>query len=351
MSYQINIIPRTLHFKQPAGTSRGVYTTRKIWYVAIKDKSTGRCGVGECAPLPVLSCDDIPEYEDVLHKVCKRFEQDDCLNKEALRNYPSMLFGLETALQHLNAGNLRLWNTPFSRGEAGIPINGLIWMGNYEKMFEQIEVKMKNGFRCIKLKIGAINFDDELKLIEHIRERFSADEIELRVDANGAFAFKDALHKLKQLSAFHLHSIEQPIRAGQWKEMAELCVSTPLPIALDEELIGCNNPDEKQELLDTIRPQYIILKPSLHGGICGATEWIRYAEERNIGWWVTSALESNIGLNAIAQWCATLNPRLPQGLGTGLLFTDNIDFPLYIERDCLYFRPKEREPDILDWLK
>ena len=350
MSYQTKIIPRTLHFKQPAGTSRGVYTTRNVWYVVLEDKLTGKCGVGECAPLPVLSCDDRSDYETVLREVCHRLEHDGVLDKEALRDYPSMLFGLETALQHLDAGSLRLWDTFFSRGEAGIPINGLIWMGAYEKMLEQIETKMKSGFRCIKLKIGAINFDDELSLIKHIRERFTADRIELRVDANGAFTPEDALYKLEQLAALNLHSIEQPIRAGQWEEMAKLCASTPLPIALDEELIGCNEPHRKQELLDTVRPQYIILKPSLHGGIQGSEEWIRYAGERNIGWWVTSALESNIGLNAIAQWCATLNPQLPQGLGTGLLFTDNIDYPLHIKGDCLCFDPQEQEPDILNWL-
>lgn len=344
------ILPRTLHFKQPAGTSRGVYTTRNVWYVALEDKFTGKYGVGECAPLPVLSCDDIPGYEEVLQKACLRLEQDGALDKEALRDYPSILFGLETAVQHLEAGSLRLWDTSFSRGETGIPINGLIWMGTFDKMFEQIETKMKSGFRCIKLKIGAINFEDELKLIKHIRERFTADRIELRVDANGAFTPEDAPRKLEQLAALDLHSIEQPIRAGQWDEMAELCASTPLPIALDEELIGCNNPQKKQELLDTIRPQYIILKPSLHGGIHGSEEWIRFAEERNIGWWVTSALESNIGLNAIAQWCATLNPGLPQGLGTGLLFTDNVDYPLHIEGDCLYFDAQAQEPDLLTWL-
>lgn len=350
MSYQTKVLPRTLHFKQPAGTSRGVYTTRNVWYVVLHDKLTGKYGVGECAPLPALSCDDITDYETILREACHRLEHDGELDKEAFRNYPSMLFGLETALQHLNAGSLRLWDTPFSRGEAGIPINGLIWMGTYERMLEQIEAKMKSGFRCIKLKIGAINFDDELSLIKHIRERFTAADIELRVDANGAFTPTDAPRKLEQLAALNLHSIEQPIRAGQWGEMAKLCVGTPLPIALDEELIGCNNPQRKQELLDTIRPQYIILKPSLHGGIQGSEEWIRHAGERNIGWWVTSALESNIGLNAIAGWCATLNPQLPQGLGTGLLFTDNIDYPLHIEGDCLCFRPQEQEPDILTWL-
>lgn len=209
---------------------------------------------------------------------------------------------------------------------------------------------MQKGFRCIKLKIGAIDFEKELELLAHIRRHFTPEQIELRVDANGAFTPTDALDKLQRLSEFHLHSIEQPIRAGQWKEMSTLCASAPFPIALDEELIGINQRSRKIELLETIRPQYIILKPSLHGGISGSEEWMELAAERGIGSWITSALESNIGLNAIAQWCATLQPTLPQGLGTGLLFTDNINYPLHIEGDCLWFHPEEQEPDLLQWL-
>ena len=242
-----------------------------------------------------------------------------------------MLFGLETALRHLQTGTIRLWDSAFSRGEEGIPINGLVWMGTFEEMKQRIHEKITQGFRCIKLKIGAIDFNRELELLARIRDHFPAEQIELRVDANGAFSPADALEKLHRLSEFQLHSIEQPIRAGQWNEMARLCAATPFPIALDEELIGINRRDRKIELLETIRPQYIILKPSLHGGISGSEEWMELAAERGIGSWVTSALESNIGLNAIAQWCATLQPALPQGLGTGLLFTDNIDYPLHIE--------------------
>ena len=210
-------------------------------------------------------------------------------------------------------------------------------MGDFDKMLSQIEKKMEAGFRCIKLKIGAINFEEELALLRHIRTRFSSKEIELRVDANGAFSPVDAMEKLKRLSELDLHSIEQPIRAGQWEEMARLTSESPLPIALDEELIGCNTLEGKQKLLSAIRPQYIILKPSLHGGVCGGNEWISEAEKRQIGWWITSALESNIGLNAIAQWCATFDNPLPQGLGTGLLFTDNVEMPLEIRKDCLWF--------------
>jgi o-succinylbenzoate synthase len=336
--YNIQITPRLLHFKQPAGTSRGVYNTRKVWYIEISSMENPSIkGIGECAPLPNLSCDDVPQYEEVLQQACSRVAREGNIPIESLRNYPSILFGLETALRHYETGSLALWDTPFSRGEAGIPINGLIWMGNFEEMYRQIEAKMEAGYRCIKLKIGAIDFDAELTLLKHIRSRFSVKDIELRVDANGAFSPAEAMHKLDALSKLDLHSIEQPIRAGQWEEMARLTARTPLPIALDEELIGHNTPEIKKELLSAIRPQYIILKPSLHGGICGSNEWIAEAEKQNIGWWVTSALESNIGLNAIAQWCATLHNALPQGLGTGQLFTDNIDLPLEIRKDCLWF--------------
>jgi hypothetical protein len=251
------------------------------------------------------------------------------------------LFGLETAFRHYETGSFRLWDTPFSRGEEGIPINGLIWMGDYLKMAEQIEHKLNDGFRCIKLKIGAIHFDDELALLRSIRSRFPAKEITLRVDANGAFAPGEALGKLQQLAGLDIHSIEQPIRAGQWDVLARLAAETPIPIALDEELIGWNRWEDKRRLLETIRPQYIILKPSLHGGMSGCREWIDEAERLCIGWWITSALESNIGLNAIAQWTATVLPRFIgesfQGLGTGGLFTNNIAMPLEVRGDRLWF--------------
>ena len=341
MACKIDIVPHVLHFKQPAGTSRGVYTTRKVWYIHFTSSDNpGRVGIGECAPLPDLSWDALPDadYEQVLNRACRQVEeQGGVLDYEALQDYPSILFGLETAIRHHAAGSWALWDTPFSRSEAGIPINGLIWMGDYDRMLTQIETKMQAGFRCIKLKIGAIHFDEELALLKYIRAHFSRTEIELRVDANGAFSPSDALDKLKRLAELDLHSIEQPIRAGQWAEMARLTSESPLPIALDEELIGCNALHGKEKLLSVIRPQYIILKPSLHGGIRGGEEWIALAEERKIGWWITSALESNIGLNAIAQWCATYNNPLPQGLGTGMLFTDNVEMPLEIRNDCLWF--------------
>ena len=336
--YTIKIVPRRLHFKQPAGTSRGSYTTRDVWYLHLtSDKYPDRVGIGECAPLPKLSCDDMQGYESVLAHICNEVTEQGGFSVESLRDYPSILFGLETAFRHLERGCFELWDTPFSRGEVGIPINGLIWMGDYKKMLEQIEAKMAVGFRCIKLKIGAINFEEELALLRFIRSHFSAKEVELRVDANGAFAPADAMEKLKRLAELDLHSIEQPIRAGQWEDMVRFTAETPLPIALDEELIGINIPERKQCLLDSVHPQYIILKPSLHGGMAGGNEWIREAEKRNIGWWITSALESNIGLNAIAHWCATFNNPLPQGLGTGALFTDNVDMPLEVRKDSLWY--------------
>ena len=334
--YRIHIEPRTLHFKQPAGTSRGVYTTRRVWYLHLtSDSQPGREGIGECAPLPNLSCDDLPHYEQLLSSLCQEAAQSG-IDYERLRPYPSILFGLETAFRHFERGTASLWDTPFSRGEQGIPINGLIWMGSYTQMLSQIEAKMQAGFRCIKLKIGAINFEEELSLLKMIRRHFSAKEIELRVDANGAFSPAEALEKLQRLSELDLHSIEQPIRAGQWDSMARLSQLSPLPIALDEELIGVHSISRKKELLETIHPQYIILKPSLHGGLRGSQEWIAAASQLGIGWWITSALESNIGLNAIAQWCATLHNPLPQGLGTGALFTDNIPMPLEVCGDELW---------------
>ncbi len=337
MEMNIQISERTLHFRQPAGTSRGTYLTRHIWLVSISDGQY--TGIGECAPLPRLSCDDLPNYRQLLQEACDDVAQTGRLDTERLRSYPSILFGLETAMLHLQRRQTVLFDTPFGRGEEGIPINGLVWMGSHDEMLQRIEEKMKAGYRCIKLKIGAIGFDEELDLIGFIRSRFTKQEVELRVDANGAFAPDEALQKLELLAQYGIHSIEQPIRQGQWDEMARLCRLSPLPIALDEELIGVNTPDEKNRLLDTIHPAYIILKPSLHGGMAGSTEWIGLARERQIGSWITSALESNIGLNAIAHYAAhTYGPdiRMPQGLGTGLLFTDNIAMPLEIRGERLW---------------
>ena len=327
---------RTLHFKQPAGTSRGVYTTRKSWFVHLSDGE--REGVGECAPLPDLSCDARPDYGEKLMGFCDDVCRTGKIDYEALRLYPSMLFGLETALMNLQNGD-RLFDTAFSRGEVGIPINGLVWMGSYEEMLKKMEEKLEKGFRCVKLKIGAIDFDQELDLVKRIRERFSHHEVELRLDANGAFKYEEALYKLEILSQYAIHSIEQPIKAGQWAYMAELCRESPLPIALDEELISVNDPEIKRHTLNIIKPRYIILKPSLHGGMMGCREWIETAREMGIGSWITSALESNIGLNAIAQFASDVygdDITMPQGLGPGQLFTDNIPMGLEIRGDQLW---------------
>jgi o-succinylbenzoate synthase len=331
-----NIQERTLHFKQPAGTSRGVYTTRKIWLVYLSDGK--KTGMGECAPLPDLSCDVRNDYEEVLEGFCQKLCESGEIDYEAMRDYPSMLFGLETALLNLQHGDI-MFDTAFSRGEVGIPINGLVWMGNYDEMLQRMEEKLEKGFRCVKLKIGAIDFDQELDLVKRIRDRFSFHEVELRLDANGAFPYEEALYKLELLSQYAIHSIEQPIKAQQWALMAELCRESPLPIALDEELIGVNDPEMKHHMLNIIKPRYIILKPSLHGGMQGCREWIKTARDMGIGSWITSALESNIGLNAIAQFADDVygdHITMPQGLGTGQLFTDNIPMPLEIRGDKLW---------------
>lgn len=326
-----------LHFRQPAGTSRGVLKTRTVWYLFFE--KNGLTGLGECAPLPGLSKETPQEVETALNKICTnpKFYINDI---DLLQDLPSLKFALETALLDLqNVGKRILFPSDFTSGKAGIPINGLIWMGEIKNMQHQIEEKLAGAFRCIKLKIGAKDFEQELALLKAVRERFSSEQVILRVDANGAFDLDSASDKLKKLAELKLHSIEQPIRTGQWKEMAELCETSPLPVALDEELIGINKQEEKVLLLDTIQPQFLVLKPSLHGGISGCNGWIELANERGIGWWITSYLESNIGLNAIAQWAFTKNNTMHQGLGTGQLFTNNIESPLEIRGEKLWFNP------------
>lgn len=346
---KIRYFQHILQFKQPAGTSRGVYRTRKIWYVTIDN-----AGIGECAPLPDLSCDAMSdkEYETILAEACRRTEATGEIPYAYLRPFPSILFGLETAWLSYKGwqqtGNpYFLYNIPFSRGESGITINGLVWMGTYEEMMARMEEKLALGFRCIKIKIGAIDWEREISLIRALRERFPKEVVEIRLDANGGFTPEMAMSRLHELARYDIHSIEQPIRQHQWQEMAALCRNTPIPIALDEELIGINDPAENASLLDTIHPQYIILKPSLHGGLRGCEEWIRLATERGIGYWATSALESNVGLNAIAQWTANLpgGPKLPQGLGTGQLFVSNYDaIHLTVKEDALWCgNDKDRE--------
>lgn len=340
--YSIKITPRTFHFQHPAGTSRGIYTERKSWMLEMtNDDLPGRKGIGECAPLPELSCDDIPEYEKTLRAVCDRFEQEGAIDYPMMRPYPSMLFGLETALLNLQSGSDILFDNDFSRGKVGITINGLVWMGDYDTMLRRIEEKLQQGFHCIKLKIGAIEFEKELDMVKRIRERFSHHEVQLRVDANGGFTFDEALYKLELLAQYAIHSIEQPIKAKQWGYMAELCRESPLPIALDEELIGINIPEMKAHVLNIIKPAYIVLKPSLHGGMKGVREWVDIANRQGIRSWITSALESNVGLNAVAQLAADIygtSGIMPQGLGTGQLFTDNIPMRLEVKGEKLHIK-------------
>lgn len=325
-----------LDFKRPSGTSRGVLHQKETWFIILKQD--GKFGIGECGILRSLSVDDVPDYEEKLKWTINNIT----LGKDKLCNelleYPSIQFGVEQAFLSLASDNpFELFESSFTRKKSPITINGLIWMGDEGFMLEQIQQKLKDGFKCIKMKIGAINFDTEIKLIASIRKKYTKEQIELRVDANGAFSSEQALDKLTQLAQYDLHSIEQPIKQGSLLEMKRLCEKTPLPIALDEELIGVFDVTKKRELLQTIQPQYIILKPSLVGGFKGSQEWISLADEMGIQWWITSALESNIGLNAIAQWTYTLGSNLPQGLGTGSLFTNNIDSPLEVNKGTLVY--------------
>ena len=325
-----------LNFKNPSGTSRGILRTKETWFILLKKE--GKIGYGETGLFRGLSIDDKPDYEQKLQWVCKNIHLGlEKLLKECIQ-YPSIQFGLEQAFLSLHSLHpFHLFSSDFITKNSPIHINGLIWMGEKDFMKNQIEEKLKSGFSCIKMKIGAIDFEKEVALLKSIRSHFSAKEIELRVDANGAFLPEEALEKLKILSDLELHSIEQPIQQGQHHEMASLCAKTPLPIALDEELIGVFSSKEKQKILQTIQPQYIILKPSLVGGFSGSREWINLATKHDIGWWITSALESNIGLNAIAQFTYTLGSTLPQGLGTGSLFTNNIASPLELKNGALYY--------------
>lgn len=327
-----------LNFKRPSGTSRGVLTTKETWFLQIADGN--RTGIGECGILRSLSIDDRPDYEEKLKWVCANINTGPEFLWEELKEYPSIQFGVEMAFKSLDSDNkFELFPSEFTRGKASIPINGLIWMGDKLYMKQQISEKIEAGFDCIKMKIGAIDFETELDLLKYIRREFPSEEIELRVDANGAFSTADALEKLKQLSEFNLHSIEQPIKQGQREQMAELCQRASLPIALDEELIGAFEIDEKEKILDQIRPQYLIFKPSLIGGFKGTQQWIDLAEKYNTGWWVTSALESNVGLNAIAQWTYTKNTKMPQGLGTGSLYTNNFESPLEVKQGQIFYNP------------
>ena len=325
-------------FKFPAGTSRGVLLHKPSSFLILE--KDGFTGIGECSTIPDLSIDPIETYQEKLDELCRLLNEGYDPSTIVLDDFPSIAFGLETALLDLEAnGSKILFRSAFTERKTGIPINGLVWMGIKEFMQKQIREKIAAGYRCIKLKVGAIDFETELEIISGIRNEFSPDEIEIRLDANGGFSATDALEKLNKLSTFQIHSIEQPIKPRQFETMAQLCQQSPIPIVLDEELIGVN-PLEKKTILEKIKPAYIILKPSLIGGFRASEEWIKLAEKLNIDWWITSALESNIGLNAIAQWTFTLNSKLPQGLGTGQLYNNNIPSPLEIENAKLFYKPE-----------
>ena len=330
-----------LNFKEPSGTSRGILRTKETWFIILKKE--GRVGIGETGLFRGLSIDDVANYEEKLQWICNNINQG--LEKLLLLtiDFPSIQFGLEQAFLSLNSESpFELFPSEFTKGNQKISINGLIWMGDTSFMQQQIKEKLHQGFTTIKMKIGAIDFDTEINLLKSIRKEFSSKEIELRVDANGAFTPTNALEKLQRLSKLELHSIEQPIKQGQWQEMASLCEKTPLPIALDEELIGVFSSEEKEKCIQTIQPQYIILKPSLIGGFKGSKEWISIAKKYNVDNWITSALESNVGLNGIAQFTYTLQNKLPQGLGTGGLFTNNFDSPLEVLNGRLQYNPSKK---------
>jgi o-succinylbenzoate synthase len=335
-----NYIYHPLHFKHPAGTSRGVLQHKASWFFQIWEvENPAVHGTGEVSIIKGLSLDNEKEIQNELKFLCQKTK--DYQNWIAAKGdrFPAILFGIETALSDLQNGGKQIFHqNTFTEGKAGIPINGLIWMGEPTYMQHQIRKKLDAGFSCIKIKVGAIDFEQEVALIKQLRNQFSAQTIEIRLDANGAFSKEEALQKLNKLAAFNIHSIEQPIKAGQKESMAKLCQKSPIPIALDEELIGVKK-SQINDLLDTIKPQYVILKPSLLGGFSVADSWISAAEKRHIGWWATSALESNIGLNAIAQWVFEKKPEMPQGLGTGQLYTNNIASPLEIRDAKLYYNP------------
>ena len=321
-----------LQFKNPSGTSRGVLHTKETFFLEILESD--KKGIGECALFRGLSFDDVPDYEEKLTWLCENINQDSAYLKKELLHFPSIWFGYEQAILNVKHGENLYFPSDFTEGKSSIKINGLIWMGNVDFMQTQIEEKLEQGFDCIKLKIG-VDWNSEKEILRKLREKFPKEQLELRVDANGGFTFEEAKTVLNELDELGIHSIEQPIKAGNLEEMKLLCATTPTPIALDEELIGVVDFEQKRKLLEKIKPQYIILKPALIGGFSGTDEWISLAENLGIGWWITSALESNIGLNAIAQYTFTKGNKMPQGLGTGGLFTNNFESNLQLEGDLL----------------
>lgn len=330
----------TLEFKTPAGTSRGVLTKKDSYFLKLESLETPSLfGLGEASPIDGLSIEKLDNFENKVKSVCEEINKTKDMPEDLeLNDFPALEFALETAIIDLeNGGKRKIVDNDFFNKKANIPINGLIWMADKENMKQQIKEKLKQGFKCLKLKVGAINFEDELELLKEIRKEFSETQVEIRLDANGAFEAKGALEKLKKLSDFKIHSIEQPIKQGQWADMANLCQNSPIPIALDEELIGINSLSGKKLLLQIIKPQYIILKPTLLGGFQASQEWLELAHEMGIDWWITSALEANIGLNAIAQWTSSFNTQMYQGLGTGQLYKNNINSPLEIKSGTIFY--------------
>ena len=326
-------IKHTLVFKSPSATSRGILTTKDSWFLILKEK--GKIGIGECSILKGLSYDDHPDFEAKIDLFCNQINTGQALLD--LTPWPAIKMGYETALLSIKSSTPHtLFPSLYTQAKDSIPINGLVWMGSFDYMKEQIDSLLDREFDCIKIKIGAIDFNEELRLLAQLRNRYDSKTITIRVDANGAFAAGDALNKLDQLNAYEIDSIEQPIAINQWEHMSTLCRKSPIPIALDEELIGVFDPEIQSELLTQIKPQYLIFKPSLLGGFSNTQKWIDLAKKHNIAWWITSALESNVGLNAIAQWTYSKNPFVPQGLGTGSLFLNNIDSPLVIKKGCLW---------------
>ena len=326
-------IKHTLVFKSPSATSRGILTTKDSWFLILKEK--GKIGIGECSILKGLSYDDHPDFEAKIDLFCNQINTGQALLD--LTPWPAIKMVYETALLSIKSSTPHtLFPSLYTEAKDSIPINGLVWMGSFDYMKEQIDSLLDREFDCIKIKIGAIDFNEELRLLAQLRNRYDSKTITIRVDANGAFAAGDALNKLDQLNAYEIDSIEQPIAINQWEHMSTLCRKSPIPIALDEELIGVFDPEIQSELLTQIKPQYLIFKPSLLGGFSNTQKWIDLAKKHNIAWWITSALESNVGLNAIAQWTYSKNPFVPQGLGTGSLFLNNIDSPLVIKKGCLW---------------
>lgn len=328
-----------LTFKKPAGTSRGYLYHQENFFVRLTDSANADCfGLGECGPLVGLSVDDRSDFEAQLARICTEINQGRIIDDLSLDDFPSIAFGLEAAhldLQH--GGNRQLFETPFSRGKTTLPTHGLIWMADKEGLLNQIQQKIKAGFTCIKLKVGALDFEEECAVLNTIRQVCPPAQIELRLDANGAFSPESAIAKLETLAQFDIQAIEQPIKPGQWRALANLCANSPIAIALDEELIGIKTDADRRALLETTRPQYLVLKPMLIGGFSAADRWIKLAESLGIGWWVNSALEANIGLNAIAQWASSLKSELTHGLGTGQLYTNNISAPIRLTGNGLIY--------------